>query len=256
MNTHRSDRWKNKKAAKNLQDDLSAIDSGTSFLSMEENEMLSLMVDETLKGVDIKIHYPDFYRRLFSNAMLRQTFLDILELAESEKKGETVPFPAVGEPNLAFLNKRRLQSGIEKVDDHHWQIKWQKTVEQLQAVFSPPTLVYRSDASLFDDAWFPVLRGEANLSGSIYSVLLECGISKEKEEALSASLNLAVTLESPTSFSQFPIYATLHWGKYNETLKMTEEGRARFPDIPFVIPFDEQNQSIASGLDLTLKIGS
>jgi hypothetical protein len=254
MNKNQSDRWKNENAAKSLEDDLAAIDSGTPFISMEEDEMLSLMVDETLKGVDIKIYYPAFYRQLFSNAVLRQVFLDTLELAEIEKKGEMVPFPAAGKPNLAFLNKKPLQSGIEKLDAHRWQIKWQKTVEQLEAIFSPPTLAYRSDANLFDDAWFPVLRGDANLSGSTYSVLLECGISKETDEALSASLNLAVTLELATPLAQFPIYATLHWGKYDETLKVTEEGRVRFPDIPFAVTFDMQNQSITSGLDLTLEI--
>jgi hypothetical protein len=257
MDKNQSDRWKNKKAIKNLEDDLAAIDSDTPSISMEENEMLSLMVDETLKGVDIEARYPAFYRKLFSNAVLRQVFLDLLGLAESKKKGQLVPFPAAGKPNLAFLNKKPLQSDVEKLDENHWQIKWQKTVEQLQSIFSLTTFAYRSDASLFDeDAFFPVLHGEVNLSGSTYSVLLECGISKETEEALSAFLNLVVTLGSTTLLSQFPIYATLHWGKYHETLKMAEEGRMRFPDIPFVVlAFDRQKQSIASGLDLTLKIG-
>ena len=255
MDTNRLDAGKNEKARKKLADDLAGIDSDSSFMSVKENEMVSLMVDETIKGVDIKIRYPDFYQKLFSNAELRQVFLDTLESIEAEKQGGMAALTSGDKPNLAFLTRKPQQSGIQKLDGDRWQIILQKTIQQLQELFSGgPALVYRSDANLFDDSWFPLARGEVELEGTSYSILLECGISKETEEALSASLNIAMTLETATASPQSPIHATLQWGTYSQTLTITEEGRARFPDIPFSASFDQHDQKITSGLELILEI--
>ena len=255
MDTNQLDAGKNEKARKKLADDLAGIGSDISSMSMKENEMLTLVVDETLKGVDIKIRYPDFYQKLFSNAELRQVFLDTLESIEAEKQGEMVALPSGDKPNLAFLARMPQQPGIQRLDGDRWQIILQRTIQQLQDIFSGgPALAYRSDANLFDDSWFTLARGEVELEGTSYAILLECGISKETEEALSASLNIAMTLETATASPQTTIHATLQWGKYSETLTISEEGRARFPDIPFSASFGQHDQKITSGLDLILEI--
>ncbi|MDX9991053.1 MAG: hypothetical protein RBS68_03285 [Anaerolineales bacterium] len=215
--------------------------------------MLSLIVDEALKGVDIEIQYPDFYGRLLKNAALRQAFLDTLELIEAEKEGLWLPLPAGEAPSLAFLHKKPNQAEAQQVGMEHWQIRLQRTIQELRNIFSPPKLAYRADANLYDDNWFTVLRDEIELGGFSYAILLECGISKETEDALSASLNLALTLEAATS-SGSPVYASLHWGKYNETITIAEEGYTRFPDIPFSATFDQQSQEISADLDLVLEI--
>ncbi len=255
MDTNQLDHGKNEKSRKKLAADLAGIDSDVLFISMKEHEMLSLMVDETLKGVDIKTRYPDFYQKLFSNAELRQVFLDALDSVEAEKQSELSAFPSEEKPNLVFLNKKPNQPGIQQLDKDRWQIILQTTIQQLQDIFSGgPALAYRSDANLFDDSWFTLLRGEAELEGTSYAILLECGISKETEQALSASLNIAMTLETASASAQAPIHATLQWGKYSETLTIAAEGRTRFPDIPFSASFDQQDQKIISGLDLILEI--
>jgi len=254
MNARRLDNGKRAKARQKLAVDLAGITSEISSIPMEENEMLSLIIDEALKGVDIKTRYSDFYRKLLSNAELRQVFLDTLEAIEAGKEGKLVPFPVGEKPDLAFLNKKSSQTGSQQIENEPWQITLQRTIQQLKNIFSPPQLAYRADANLFDDSWFTVLHDEIELGGSSYSILLECGISKETEDALSASLNIAMTLETATHSTGSPIFATLRWGEYSETLTIFEEGRTRFPDIPFSATFDNQNQEITSGLDLVLEI--
>jgi hypothetical protein len=253
MNTNQSPRGKKQKTVKRLADDLAAIDSDISSISMGDNEMLSLILNQSLKDVDIKARYPTFYRKLLHNAELRRAFVDALDAVESEKSGEMVSLPGMVKPSLAFLTNRPVQPGIEKLDKNRWKIKWQKTIEQLQAIFSPPELAFRK-SNLVEDTWFTILRGETDVEGSLYSVLLECGILDDTSDALSAFLNIAVTLKSATPSPQFPVYATLNWGKYSETLKITEEGRVRFPDIPFTITFDKEYQNIISELKLELVI--
>jgi hypothetical protein len=253
MNTRRSENEKRTKAGHKQASSFMGPASEHLPITAEDNEVLSLLVDEALKGVDIKTQYSDSYRRLLSNPELRQIFLDTLESFEAEKEGRLEPFPVAGEPDLAFLKKKTPQPEPQPSGQASWQISLQRTIQQLQNIFSPPQLAYRADANLFDDSWFTVLREEVELGGSNYSILLECGISEETEQALSASLNIAMTLESTTS-PEFPIYATLRWGQYTETLAMAGEGRARFPDIPFSATFDRQNQEITSDLDLVLAI--
>lgn len=254
MNARRLDNKKRAKARQKLTADLAGITSDISFISMEEYEMLSLIVDEARRGVDIKTRYSGFYRKLLSNAELRQVFLDTLEAVEAGEEGKLAPFPVGEKPDLAFLKKKSNLPESQQAENESWRITLQRTIEQLKNIFSPPQLAYRADANLFDDSWFTVLRDEIELGGSSYSILLECGISKEAEDALSAFLNIAMTLETATPSTGSPIFATLRWGRYNETLTIFEEGRTRFPDIPFSATFDSQNQEITSGLDLVFEI--
>jgi hypothetical protein len=52
------------------------------------DEILSLLVDEALKGVDVKTRYPDGYQQLLDNHELRQIFLD--SLVGLEANDETI----------------------------------------------------------------------------------------------------------------------------------------------------------------------
>jgi hypothetical protein len=251
MNARRLENGKMAKARQKLASDLAGLTSEHLFISLEEYEMLSLLIDEVFKGVDIKTQYPDSYRSLLSNPELRQMFLDTLESLEAEKEGRLEPFPVAGEPNLAFLKDRKPEGRLSEQET--WQVTLQRTIRQLQDIFSPPQLAYRADPNLYDDSWFTLLREDIELGGDSYSILLECGISEETEQALSASLNVAILLESKTAPGS-PLQATLRWGNYSETLTMTGEGRAKFRDIPFSETFDPQSQEITSGLDLVLEV--
>ncbi len=244
---------KKQEAARRLIDDLFEFDVQTLPTSEADNEMLSLIIDEVLKGVDISVRYPTFYQKLLHNADLRQTFVDVLESMEKASENESIKLPKISMSNLPFLTNQKPHSNLEKFGKNQWRITWQQTIEHLQSIFSPPELVYRSDPSLFEDPWLTLLRGEVDVAGSQYIVLLECSLAKDSDEALAVSLNLAVTLETPAEATQNPLYATLQWGLYDESLPISDEGRTRFPHIPFQAILDEENQRVMADLNLILE---
>jgi len=113
-------------------------------------------------------------------------------------------------------------------------------------------LAYRADPSLYEDSWFTLLRDEIDVEGTIYTVALECTLAGDVN-AISTYLSLAVTLGTASSKPNFPLQARLQWGGYQKSVRIAEEGRAKFPDIPLNIILDDNHQSIKSGLSLTLE---
>ncbi len=220
-----------------------------------DNEMLSLMINRVLKGEDIAKRYPTFYRKLLGDTDLRQAFLDALESIEAEQAHQQLPMPEPEKAKLTFLGNQRIRPILELRESHQWRTTWQTTLEQIQAIFSPSKLAYRSVPDLFEDPWFLLLRDEIEVEGSTYAVALECTLA-DIGEALSAYLNLAVTLGTTADKQNFPIQASLHWGDYQESVLITEEGRARFPDISLDKVMDESQQNIKSGLNLIIETAS
>ncbi len=175
--------------------------------------------------------------------------MESIELAE---KAELINLPEVPNSKLGFLTAPSLQPIIKKRKDK-WQISWQRTIEQLQALFSPSELAYRSDPTLYDDPWFTLLREEVEIDETLYAIALECTLSENNQESLSPFLNIAVTVGNTAERPQFPIQTSLQWGQYNGVLRILEEGRARFPDVPFTMIFDEDNKNVTSELNLIIE---
>lgn len=241
---------------KRLLVELAEVQAQDSSMAMVDNEMLSLMVNRVLNGEDISKRHPAFYRKLLGDAGLRQAFLDALISIEAEQAHQQFPMPDPKKAGLTFLASQRIRPILELREAHQWRTIWQATLEQIQAVFSPSELAYRSDPVLFEDPWFPLLRDEIEVEGSTYAIALECTLAGNAGESLSAYLNLAVTLGTTTDRQNFPIQASLQWGDYQENILLTEEGRARFPDIPLSEIMDESLQNIKSGLNLILETAS
>ena len=241
------------KAFKKLTDDLAELDAKASSTLMVDSDMLSLVVSDALKGVDISNRYPAFYRKILNNDDLRQAFVDAVGSMENEKQSETAVLPLPIIPALDFLSHPLQQPAIIKLGADKWRTIWRQSIEQLQSKFSPPELAYRSDPSLFEDPWITLLRGDIEVAGSLYTVMLDCSLAEETDEALAVSFTLAVTLETPINLPQSPLEATLQWGVYNETLVISEEGRTRFPDIPLPTILDEEQQNVIAELSLTLE---
>ena len=106
---------------------------------------------------------------------------------------------------------------------------------------------------MLDDPWLLLLQGETEVNEILYSVQLECTFSEITDNAFSTFLSVAITLGTAVSKPFFPINATLHWGEYTETLLITEQGRVKFPDIPFSTAYDEKQKLVKSELNLTLE---
>ena len=237
-------------ALKTLAEHLSALNAQSESNQLMESDMLSLIVSGTLNGEILAKRYPAFHQKLLENSELRQAFLDALESVEAERAGEMIPLPGASQTAPSFLSTDSARPVIEITEKNTWRATWQRTLEQLQAIFSPPEMAYRADPSLSDDPWFTLLREEITVSGNQYDVLLDCALSNENDDSLSPSLNLAVTLGSPSESAGFPLRANLHWGEYRESMQVTDEGRVRFPDIPLASVLDP------SGLRLTLETAS
>ena len=240
-------------ALKRLTDHLAALDAGNSSNLPRENDMLSLILSGTLGGQDISKRYPSFYQKLLANADLRQAFLDALESVEAERAGQLIPVPETGQASLAFLKKQLAVPVVEVLGKEGWRATWQRTLKQIQSIFSPPELAYRLDPSLSEDSWFTLLRDEITAAGTVYAVALDCTLSSNIEDALAIFLSIAVTLGASSEPLQFPLRASLEWGTYQESALIPKEGRVRFPDIPLSAISDPEQRQIQAGLRLTLE---
>jgi hypothetical protein len=241
---------------KKLADHLTALDRMTDTNLPTESDMLSLIVSGTLNGEDLAERYPTFHQALLENPGLRQAFLDALESVEMERSGELEPMPGAAQTDLSFLYEASDAPRLEMLGGQKWRAAWGRTLEQVQAIISPPELAYRNDPSLAEDPWFTLLRDEITTQGVTYDVVLDCLLSKENESSLSAFLNLAVTLGDTSGLAEFPLRAKLHWGAYEESILVVEEGRFKFPDIPIASVFDQADLQLQAGFSLTLETES
>lgn len=244
---------KAQKAIKRLENELVEFTTLAAPMPTGEYEMLSLMVNEAVNGIDISKRYPVFYKELLNNSDLREAFLDSLELIEQSNKNELAPLPALHELNLDFLKETSHHSTAKNLGKNSWRVSWQRTIEQLQSVFTPQELAYRSDPSLFDDPWFTVLRDEFEIEKILFTIVLECAVSKEAKESLSCALNIAINSDIIPDWLRTKAQVSLNWGKYNQNLSISKQGRFRFPDIPFVLIFDKRQQNIRSALKLSFE---
>lgn len=232
---------------------LSALNTQGGTEITTEGEMLSLIVSGALNGEDISRQYPTFYKKLLENPKLRVAFLDALELIEAERAGELAPMPGGFQTELTFLKAEPSAPLVEFLTAQKWRASWGKTLEQLRAIFSPPELAYRADPSLTEDPWFTLLREEMQTKDVTYDVMLDCTLSAENEEALSTSINLAVTLGSHEKDAGFPLRANLSWGDYHQSILINDEGRFNFPDVPMASVFDPTDSQPKAGFRLILE---
>lgn len=252
-NVDRMDPSRKSAALQRLAETLAALDASQETSLNMESDMLSLIISGTLHGDDIAQRYPAFYKKLLENAKLRQAFLEALGSVEAERTGEMLPLPAGHKADLSFLNGSSSKPIIETVEKQGWRVTWQRTLEQLQALFSPPELAYRADHADIEEPWFMLLRDEMTAVGITYDVLLDCTLSSEKENFLSTFVNLAVTLDQASGTATFPLRASLHWGDYQESVLVAEEGRFRFPDIPLDSVIDPADSQLRAGFSLRLE---
>ena len=239
-------------ALKRLAERLTAFKDEGGSISPMESDMLSLIVSGTLNGENLAQRYPDFYKKLLENAELRQAFLDALDSTEAERAGELTPIPAP-ETRLDFLTSQPPAPKVIHMDEENWSVLWQRPLEQITAIFSPPELAYRSEQSLIEEPWFTLMREEIQVSGSAYSVALDCAPAEEEENTLAVYVSLAVTPGASREPAKFPLRARLEWDEYRQEVLIPAEGRTRFPNIPFDKIFDPAMENLRAGLSLTLE---
>lgn len=238
---------------KKLLEHLAALDTQANPPLGGDDDMISLIVSGALRGEDLASHYPRFARKLLEEPELREVFLDVLESVEAERTGQMVPLPEGLEADLSFLSGPSSHLLVERRAQENWRATWNRTLDELQAIFAPRRRVYRAEADLLEDPWFTLLREELYAGGTTYAVALECTISTETENSLAAYLDLAVTVGNGSETARFPLQATMHWGTYEAKVQILEEGRVRFPDVPLQAVYDPQQEKILADLNLVLE---
>jgi hypothetical protein len=140
-------------------------------------EMLSIVVNDALNGVDIAKRYPNFFNKLLQDEEMQESFIDAIETVE---RGQELPSSSA--VNIDFLSALSLRPSLEVISRENWKVQWKRTIAQLQAIFSPAELAYRSDPSLYDDPWFTLLRDEFEVEGEAVSVHIRVKHRFQQEE--------------------------------------------------------------------------
>lgn len=220
--------------------------------------MLSFILDDALRGVDIKSQYPTFYRRMLENGKLRRAFLDGLDILERSRSGSLEPLPGPPWQDLSFLRTELVFRTVEWAAGRKWRAVWQQTIGQLQMVFFPTTqqqnVVHRGEDNLLENKWFSLFRDEVEIDRVIYAVLLEASTQMEDPEAL--DITLAVGITSQTSEEELipaALLVNLKWGNYQQVMRVTERGWANFPPLPLTEVLDESGNYFIADLRLSLE---
>jgi hypothetical protein len=226
----------------------------SSSVAEADYQMLSLVVNDALEGIDVTVQYPNFYRKLLANAELSQAFLDALAVLSGEDADELNLLPQELSQDLSFLQTAvSPPPTIQQTLSGLFQAAWELLAEQLnQKFFLPPepAPVFRS-SSLLEDTSIVLLRDDIVVGDRQYDVILEAVSPLDKPEQL--QLNMLVT---PLADGPLPtMKASLQWGSVELTSVPDRYGRAQFPLLPLHTILDESGHHILSDLHLSLEIG-
>ena len=213
--------------------------------------MLSLVVNDALQGIDIISQYPTFYRRLQANAELRHAFLDALDLLTSSTADELVLPPQMPAPDLSFLQTAVSPTPlVERSSPAKWQITWQLLQDQLQLLFKPVDLVYRSGHMDLEDESTVLLRSQVEVDGTQIDLFLEAIRSVEEPSYLHLYLSTA-----PLTETQLPaMQANLQWGEFQATVVTDKYGRFHFQPLPLTAVLDPASQTFHADLQLIVEV--
>ena len=224
--------------------------------SEEENAaVLSLIVSDVLNGVDIADRYPALFRRLMEDEDLRQAFLDALEAMEDSRQ-ETKPLLDLPQHTFDFLKMAAPKPSIEYASPAKWRMAWQQTIDQLENIFFSATIpqpVYRSVDDL-EEPWFTLFRSDVEVAQARLSVVLEAIWMTDMSDTLQMQVAVGFTPGPSEPTARTPdLRARLSWGQYEETVTITQRGRATFPILPLDLILDEAAQHFTADLQLTLE---
>ncbi len=219
-------------------------------LSEADQEMLSLVINDALHGVDIEQQYPSFYKKLIQEAALREAFLDILDMAQDEN-AEPIDDPTLASAKLPFLAIPRPSATLQQLADR-WRMTWNQSIAQLNAIFltTGPEPAYRGTSDL-EDPWYVLVRDQIDITDTQLKIFLEVAQQGEKPDELQLALAVNINTQPPQAWPS--LTARLTWGEYAETVFIRSQERATFHPVLLSRILNEQMTSFRSDLTLTVE---
>jgi hypothetical protein len=221
-------------------------------------DMLSIIVNDALDGVDIVGRYPGFYRQMLAHPELHQAFVDALSVLEMDAAGQLSPFPVA--PEFGFLQsaaapdsaRDAASSTITLTAPHRWRIRWQQSLTHLQELLFPPgaQLAYRDATTYLEESSYQLLRSDVQIDDQPLEVLLEATLTPDAPDFLQLQLWIAGEMD-PQRRSK--LQTSLEWGDYRATAPVDGYGHARFPPAHLDALLDAETQTFKSALDLVLE---
>jgi hypothetical protein len=217
--------------------------------------MLSFIVSESARGVNLAGHYPIFHRRLQKDPALRKQFQDSLDLLLQTQANTLEHLPGPPSQDLYFLKTRpRPECSVESTESGGWDVILKLGKTQLNTLFSPlpvePATRHGLRIGLDEDNWFTLFRETVETSEGSWRVVLEGTPIDEPKDAL--KLAVMVMPVAGQNKKRFRLRATLIWGECAATVAVDERGHASFPWIRLESVLDESRTRISDDLVLTL----
>ena len=224
------------------------------IISQEDDDMLALVINDALQNVDIEKRYPAFYLKMINSPELHELFVDALELLEKDSANRLVEPPKTATKTLPFLQKTvEPQPTIVQTAANKWKASWHLLQWQLDQLFAPPELAYRSSFD-FDDEGIILLRSQFEASGQLFDMFLEA--VRRPDRPSDVYLHLSTAMMDSANHATLPrLNAHLSWGEHHQTAAVDRFGRAQFDPFPIQSLISAEDESFAADLELTLEAG-
>ena len=231
--------------------------STASDFQKEDQQMLPIVLSDAINGLDIPTRYPVFFQKLLANNSLRKAFLEDLDILEKSQIGGLEPLPGKPSQDLDFLHTVPPTHTIELTPTGRWRITWVQVTEQLQHIFLSPTLsseaIYRDDANHLEETPFKLFHSNVDLNGESVTALLEALQPVANPDILQLSLSVALSGDLDEESYLPKLLAHLQWGQYDESARVSQRGKAIFPNLPLSLILNQGRAQIGSNLRLTLE---
>jgi hypothetical protein len=236
----------------NLIHDLSKLTPSPQLkLTDEEYDMLSIVVNDALLGIDVTRKYPAFYARMIVDEELQSAFLDTLELLEQSRSGQLPDYTEPEAINLDFLQQVISKPLVRKSPKGMLELIWQRTAEQLQNMFYLSSLtpgeVLRSGDSMLDGGYINILHSQVEVDGEELEVRLDATQTITDPDNLDLLISVFVPELLPRRFE-----AMIAWGDYRESAEVNKYGLAKFPPLKTSQILSPTNE-LMHGLELRLE---
>jgi hypothetical protein len=228
------------KGLKKLKGEINRLNSSIEMDDSFDSDALSLIVDEALKGVDIHSVYPSFYHRMIKSAELRQKFLDAVESVNNQDFGQIKDKSLIKKIISELITTEACQKQ-----------KIQLSVADLNTIFFPPQVVYRS-AVEEEASDFLMMNEEIELNSAIYSLLVEGSLESTELETLSLTAFVSVVEKIVPDSSAMPLDINVTWGDFSKVIHIPAEGEFHLVNVPYMAFLNNERDNIANPLEISI----